>query len=182
MDIAVDGWVYIEISKGMYGLPQSGKIAQEQLEKRLNKKGYYQSTIIPGLWTHKWRPISFTLVVDDFGVKYERKEDAEHLVSTIKADYECTVEWEGKRFIRLTLDWDYAGGEVHISMPGYIDEVLVKLDHPRPKKKQHSPFPYTAPKYGEKVQYAKDEDKSPKLDKEGQKFIQRVNGKHACTR
>ena len=177
MDIAIDGWVYIEISKGMYGLPQSGKIAQEQLEKRLNKKGYYQSTIIPGLWTHKWRPISFTLVVDDFGVKYERKEDAEHLVSTIKADYECTVEWEGKRFIGLTLDWDYAGGEVHISMPGYIDEALAELDHPRPKKKQHSPFPYTAPKYGEKVQYAKDEDKSPKLDKEGQKFIQRAVGK-----
>ena len=75
------------------------------------------------------------------------------------------------------LDWDYDGGEVHLSMPGYIDEALVELDHPHPKKKQHSPFPYTAPKYGEKVQYAKDEDKSPKLDKEGQKFIQRAVGK-----
>ena len=33
--VTPDGWVYIEISRGMYGLPQSGIIAQEQLEKRL---------------------------------------------------------------------------------------------------------------------------------------------------
>ena len=70
-------WVYLEISRGMYGLPQAGKLAQEQLEKRLNANGYKQSEIIPGLWTHIWRPISFTLVVDDFGVKYQGKEHAE---------------------------------------------------------------------------------------------------------
>jgi hypothetical protein len=27
----------------------------------------------PGLWTHKTRPILFSLVVDDFGVKYVGK-------------------------------------------------------------------------------------------------------------
>ena len=118
--VTPDGWVYVEISHGMYGLPQSGKIAQEQLEKRLNKKGYHQSTVIPGFWTHEWRPISFTLVVDDFGVKYQGKEHADHLLKTIEKDYECTADWEGKRYIGLTLDWDYIGREVHFSMPGYI--------------------------------------------------------------
>ena len=43
-----DGWVYIAVSRGMCGLPQSGIIAQEQLEKRLVKHGYSQSKIIPG--------------------------------------------------------------------------------------------------------------------------------------
>jgi len=33
-----DGSVYIEINKGMYGLPQAGLLANELLEKRLNKR------------------------------------------------------------------------------------------------------------------------------------------------
>ena len=69
-----DGHVYVEIRKGMYGLPQAGLIAQELLEERLNKEGYRQSMIVPGLWTHDWRPIQFTLVVDDFGVKYDNTD------------------------------------------------------------------------------------------------------------
>ena len=65
-----DGHIYVEVRRGMYGLPQAGLIAQEELEQRLNKNGYYQSKLVPGLWLHKWRPISFTLVADNFGVKY----------------------------------------------------------------------------------------------------------------
>ena len=54
---ATNGHVYVKISKGMYGLPQAGLLANELLEKRLNKYGYYQSKLVPGLWTHEWRPI-----------------------------------------------------------------------------------------------------------------------------
>lgn len=52
-----DGWVYVEISKGMYGLPQAGLLAQELLEKHLGDKGYHQSQFTPGLWTSEWQPI-----------------------------------------------------------------------------------------------------------------------------
>jgi hypothetical protein len=52
----------------MYGLPQAGIIAQELLAKRLKGYGYNQSKTMPGLWTHEWHPIIFSLVVDDFGV------------------------------------------------------------------------------------------------------------------
>ena len=69
----VDGYVYSEVRKGMYGLPQAGSLAQELLEKRLGKHGYRQSTLVPGLWKHDWRPVQFSLVVDDFGVKYVGK-------------------------------------------------------------------------------------------------------------
>ena len=48
-------------------------------EEKLNKKGYWQIKLIPGLWLHKWRPISFTFVVDNFGVKYVWREHTEHL-------------------------------------------------------------------------------------------------------
>ena len=71
-----DGSIYIEANKGMYGLPQSGLLANELLEKRLNKHGYHQSKLVPGLWKHDKRPIQFTLVVDDFGVKYEGEQHA----------------------------------------------------------------------------------------------------------
>ncbi len=40
-----DGWVYIKIRKGMYGLPQAGIIANQLLEKRLSEKGYYQGVM-----------------------------------------------------------------------------------------------------------------------------------------
>ena len=41
-DSEKDDKVYVEISKGMYGLLQAGIIAQELLEKRLLKHGYLQ--------------------------------------------------------------------------------------------------------------------------------------------
>ncbi len=83
-DIAThDGYIYCEIQKGMYGLPQARIIAQQLLEKRLKAHGYHQSTITPGLWKHDTCPISFSLVVNNFGVKYVGEENAQHLLDTV---------------------------------------------------------------------------------------------------
>ena len=98
-----DGYVYCEIRKGMYGLPQAGIIVQELLAKRLKEHGYSQSKTTPGLWKHEWRPIAFSLVVDDFGVKYVGEEHAQHLFQTIKKYYECSIETEGERYCGLTI-------------------------------------------------------------------------------
>eukprot|EP00957_Ditylum_brightwellii_P167576 12757174-Ditylum_brightwellii.AAC.1 len=61
------GWVYIEIKKGIYSLPQAGILANKLLMKCLAEHGYYPVQHIPGLWRHKWKPVTFALVVDDFG-------------------------------------------------------------------------------------------------------------------
>ena len=87
-----DGYVYCEIQKGMYGLPQAGIIAQLLLEERIAKHGYHQSNMTPGLWTHDTRPISFSLVVDDFGVKYIREEHSQHLLDTVQKCYKCSCD------------------------------------------------------------------------------------------
>ena len=113
----------------MYGLPQAGLLANELLEKRLNKRGYHQSKLVPGLWKHKWRPIQFTLVVDDFGVKYFGKEHALHLKSTLEDNCGVATEWDGERYIGITLDWDYERRQVHLSMPGYIAKALKFCQH-----------------------------------------------------
>jgi hypothetical protein len=90
----------------MCGLPQAGIIAHELLEEGLLKAGYGQSKVTPGYWKHGWRPISFTLVVDDFGVKYINKTDVNHLIQTLKQDYKIEEDWEGTQYLGITLDWD----------------------------------------------------------------------------
>ena len=55
-------------------------------------------------WKHEWRPISFTLVVDNFGVKYIGKEHAMHLIKTLKEHYEVKEDWEERRDIGITMD------------------------------------------------------------------------------
>ncbi|KAL7481341.1 hypothetical protein ACHAW6_007023, partial [Cyclotella cf. meneghiniana] len=64
-----EGFVNVEVRKGMYGLPQAGLLAQELLKKLLNEKGYKQSQYTPGFWMHEMQAIQFTLMVDDFGKK-----------------------------------------------------------------------------------------------------------------
>jgi hypothetical protein len=64
-----NGNVHCEVRRGMYGLPQAGIIVQELLEERLKAAGYTQSKCTPGYWKHEWCPISFTLVIDNFGIK-----------------------------------------------------------------------------------------------------------------
>ena len=174
--VTPDGYLYVEVRKGMYGLPQAGILAQELLEKRLKAKGYRQSKLTPGFWKHEWRPISFTLVVDDFGVKYVGEEHAQHLLSAIKEHYECSSDWEGSRYLGLTLDWDYEKREVHLSMPGYVHEAIKRFQHEMPRRPQHQPYPHVVPNYGAKVQYSAEADTSRALDKKEKKFVQQVIG------
>jgi len=72
-NLIVDGRVLTEIKKGMYGLPQAGRLAYDQLALNLERNGYHQCKRSYGLWRHVTRPILFSLVVDDFGIKYVGK-------------------------------------------------------------------------------------------------------------
>jgi hypothetical protein len=56
--LAVDGWVDIEIRKGVYVLKQAGLIANQLLQKRLSPFCYYPARHTPGLWLHKTRAIA----------------------------------------------------------------------------------------------------------------------------
>ena len=82
-----DGSIYVDIRKGMYGLPQARLTVKELLKKRLAKHEYSQSKLVPGLWSHEWRTIQFTMVVDDFGVKYVGKENSEHLIYVLQKNH-----------------------------------------------------------------------------------------------
>jgi hypothetical protein len=153
-----------------------GVIAQLLLEERLAKHGYRQSKTTPGLWTHDSRPISFSLVIDDFGVKYVGEENAQHLLDTVRKYYKCSCDWEGERYCGLTIKWDYKGRKVHLSMPGYLPKALLRFKHPTPTTPQDQPYPHVKHNYGSKTQHTAAEDTSPPLDKAGKLFIQEVCG------
>jgi len=104
------------------------------------------------------------------------KEHAEHLISVLQQDYEIDTDWEGTRYLGLTLDWDYTERQVHLSMPGYIAKALLRFAHPTPSKPQHQPHPHTERRYGATIQYAKNPDDSPLLHAEDKTFIQQVLG------
>ena len=79
-----NGWIVFVNLRGFYGLPQSGRLANELLRKRLEKVGYYELATSLGIWSHKWRSIQFVLTVDDFGIGYVGKQHALHLLNILE--------------------------------------------------------------------------------------------------
>ena len=159
-----NGFVYVEIRKGMYGLPQAGRLANDQLVAKLAPQGYHPCPLTPGLWRHETRDIVFSLVVDDFGIRYTSRADAEHLIATLEQSYEVSLDWTGARYCGLTLQWDYENRTCDMSMPGYIERALHRFKHVAAPKAVHSPHPWQRPNYGAKTQFAAMPDESPSLD------------------
>jgi hypothetical protein len=132
--VNANGFVSIEIQKGMYGLPQASILAQELLEKCLNKHGYCQSSITLGLWQHDFHPISFTLCIEDFGIKYVGCEHVEHLSSILSEHYKCSQDRDSARYLGMNIGWDYINKNVHVSMLDYVPEALIRFQHAPPAK------------------------------------------------
>ena len=153
--LIVNDHVLVEIRKGVYGLPQAGLIAQKRLNAHLAKFGHYKCKFTPGLYGHKSRKTTFTLVVDDFGIKYNTKDDSNHLLNCLRSLYDITIDWTGTLYIGFTLLWDYAQRTVCLSMPGYIEKVLHRFCVPMPPDPQHSLHQWLALEYGKKVQMNK---------------------------
>ena len=143
-----NGYIYMEIRRGMYGLPQAGILANKILRERLAPHGYYEMPHTPGLWRHKERPTQFTLVVDDFGVKYTSKEDAQHLINALKQTYEISEDWNGELYCGITLKWDYIHRNLDTSMTSYIPNLLTKLKHEPPKSPVNTPLKPLPRTYG----------------------------------
>jgi hypothetical protein len=169
------GYCYLEIRKGMYGLKEAAILAYEQLVAHLKPYGYHPVPQTPGLWRHTTKPTTFTLAVDDFGIKYFTKSDADHLFAALETKYVITKDWSGDSYLGFHLDWDYTAGHVDVSMPGYVSKALATLGHTPPQRPQHAPHLWTAPVYGAKTQFAPS-DISPLLDLAGIRRIQQIAG------
>ena len=147
--IAAYGYVYIKIIKGMYGLKQVSIISYNELLSHMEPHGYYSVPFKTGLWVHNTR--KKCLCVNDFGVKYLTKDDANHLLDYLKNHYAISIVWEEHSYHGLAIDWKYIKEYVYISMTSYVNKALVRLLHPIPKRPQLSPHLCTVPSYWKRL-------------------------------
>jgi len=100
-EYVVDGIAYFKVNKGMYGLPQAGKIANDQLIEFLKLQVYKECNITLELWRHETRDITFWLVVNDFGIKYDN--NLQHLLMVPKKHYKVSIDMKGEKFLEIKL-------------------------------------------------------------------------------
>ena len=176
--VTSDNYIYIKIKKGMYGLKQAAVLAYNQLKANLQPAGYTPIIGTVGMWKHTTRRTKFCLCVDDFGIKYFSKDDANHLLQAIGKHYAYTTDWEGKHYCGLTFEWHYELGYVDVSMPGYVRKTLIRLQHKPQVSPQYSPHDCVPIQYATKNtrQYATAPDTSPFLSPVETKYIQSVTG------
>ena len=83
------------------------------------------------------------MVVDKFGVKFEGIQHAQHLKEALETYHEISVDWKGKLFCGVSVDWDYKGKMFGLSMPGHISKALLKYQHAIPPLPQNHPYKFT---------------------------------------
>ena len=78
----------------------------------------------------------FSLIVDEFGVKYVGKRHADHLASVLRKYHDITIDWEGEKYTGIDLKWNYLKLTCCLSIEGYTREVIAKYGQPMPTKRQ----------------------------------------------
>ena len=68
-------YIYLELRRTVWGLPQAGILANKHLKRKSAPFGYEECKNSPGLWYHETKSITFTLVDNNFGVKYVNKRE-----------------------------------------------------------------------------------------------------------
>ena len=86
------------------------------MKLRTHSKSFQESDKIAG---DDW--INFTLIVDDFGVKYKSIEDFTHLKDCFSLRYKMKVDMEAKQYVGIDLQWDYTNRTLDCSMDEYVE-------------------------------------------------------------
>ena len=163
-DMVHNGYILMEISKGIYGLPQAGKLAQDRLVKHLATHDYIQCVNTPCLFKHKTNGVMFTLVVDDFLIKYKGRENVDHLLNSLRELYKITTDFsrESLKYVGITLRHDRINRHIDMSIPGYVAKALKRFKRTN-LKGADSPIIYVPPSYGKHQQEAPIEEPSTPL-------------------
>ena len=149
-----NGHVLMEISKGIYGLPQAGKLSQDRLVRHLAAHDYIQCINTPCLFLHKTNGVAFTLVVDDFLIKYKDRSSVEHLLSTLRALYKITTDFATTlKYVGITLQYDKQKRHIDMSIPGYVKKAMQRFKRTE-LKGADSPIIYVPPNYSTRQQHA----------------------------
>jgi hypothetical protein len=101
----------------------------------------------------------------------------QHLMTTLKTvGYKVSKDWTSTRYCGLTIAWDYIARTFTISMPGYVERALQRLQHTAPKCMEDSPHKWNEPHYGFKIQFSEAPDTTPFLNAANKRHVQEVLG------
>ena len=169
-----EGKILFEVNGSMYGHPAAGRIAQTDFKELVKAHDYYEHPDVPCLFLHRTRPTSFTLIVDDLGIKIFSEADLQHLIDTIKTKWDVKVDRTGAKYNGIRLLWDYDKRTLITDIPNYVTEGLAKLQLP-PHKLRATPAPYVAPTYGQEQTLPDPLAEIPATPEEA-KLIERIHG------
>ena len=170
-----DEHILCRVDGTMYGHPVAGRLANADLVKHLAVHGYVQDANVPCMFAHVTAPISFSLVVDDFGIKYVHDSDLATLCSALREKYQIRVELTGSKYIGVRLDWDYTSNTLVTSMPNYVSAGIARFCRDGPPKPAKTPGIYVPPTFGAPDLSATVDD-SPLASAAEKQFIQEVVG------
>ena len=86
-------YIYTKINKAWHGLKNSGCIAHDDLVQHLQKHRFVQAQKKMDC-SRTYRDISFTLVVDNFVLKFTNKQDCDYLIKIMREKYKFKVDYE----------------------------------------------------------------------------------------
>jgi hypothetical protein len=109
-------------------------------------------------------------------VEYVGLEHFNHLLNLLKKYHGVQCNMSGDKFAGMNIKWDYANKCCRICMRGYIENLLIKFNHPTPPKRRLSPYACTPITYGAKSQFAPNEDTSELLDAPRKHRVQEIVG------
>jgi hypothetical protein len=84
--------------------PAPSRHPNNHLRSHLEAEGLYEAASTPSLWRHKWMPIQFYLILDDFGVKYVGLEHFNYLLGILKKFHGVQYNMAGKNLLAWTLN------------------------------------------------------------------------------
>ena len=174
-----DSFACIDVQGGVCGLPQSGKLAHDELVQNLKRCSYEPAPRTPGLWINKKQIITLTLVVDDFGVKHSSPRDLNHSIASLRGKHVIAVDHGGGLCAGATSKWNYRLREANCSTSACYPPILKWFKRPTPTTPQRSPRPAPNIACGKSVKHANIDD-APKIGAHGVKQVQSIVGSTLC--
>ena len=93
---------YMQRLKSVAWPKKSDKIAHDDFVQHPKKHRYVQAKNKDGLFVNGLRDISFTSVVDDYGIQYTNKDDVNRLISVTQGKYKFKVDIDKNNILEFT--------------------------------------------------------------------------------
>ncbi len=107
-------------------------------------------------------------------MEYVGIEHFNHLLTVLQWYRQVQTNMAGDKIVGLNVQWDFPSKQVHIDMKSYVNDLLLNLSWPMPKKSQLLLFTATPIKNGQRIQFTPDKNTSAPLLPDHIKRIQKI--------